>query len=76
MNWAAFAVGAGTLAVIFLLKRSKRVPGILIAVVGATAIVGALDLAARAGVSVLGPLPQGLRHSRSRGSLTTISSRS
>jgi high affinity sulfate transporter 1 len=59
-NWAAFAIGAGTLAVILLLKNSKRVPGILIAVVGATAIVGALDLAGRAGVSVLGPLPQGL----------------
>jgi MFS superfamily sulfate permease-like transporter len=36
------------------------VPGILIAVVGATVVVGALDLAARAGVSVLGSLPQGL----------------
>jgi high affinity sulfate transporter 1 len=59
-NWTALAVGAGTLAVILLLKRSKRLPGILIAVVGATAIVGALDLAARAGISVLGPLPQGL----------------
>ena len=45
---------------ILLLKGSKRVPGILIAVVGATIVVGALDLAARAGVSVLGPLPQGL----------------
>src|SRR6202166_1986145 len=30
-NWAAFAVGAGTLAVILLLKNSKRLPGILIA---------------------------------------------
>jgi high affinity sulfate transporter 1 len=59
-NWTAFSVGASTLAVILLLKNSKRVPGILIAVVGATAIVGALDLAGRAGVSVLGPLPQGL----------------
>ncbi len=59
-NWVAFAVGAGTLAVILVLKRSKRVPGILIAVVGATAIVGALDLAGRADVSVLGPLPRGL----------------
>jgi high affinity sulfate transporter 1 len=59
-NWIAFAVGAGTLAVILLLKNSKRLPGILIAVVGATAIVGVLDLAARADVSVLGPLPQGL----------------
>ena len=46
VNWAAFAIGAGTLAVIFLLKDRKRIPGILIAVVGATAIVGALDLAA------------------------------
>ena len=59
-NLATFLVGAGTLAAILLLKRSKRVPGILIAVVGATVVVGALDLAARAGVSVLGPLPQGL----------------
>ena len=59
-NWIAFAVGAGTLAVILLLKNSKRVPGILLAVVGATLIVGAMDLGARAGISVLGPLPQGL----------------
>ena len=59
-NWTAFAVGAGTLVVIFLLKDRKRIPGILIAVVGATAVVGALDLAARADVSVLGPLPRGL----------------
>jgi high affinity sulfate transporter 1 len=60
VNWTAFAIGAGTLAVILLLKNTKRLPGILIAVVGATAIVGALDLAGRADVSVLGPLPQGL----------------
>jgi high affinity sulfate transporter 1 len=59
-NWIAFAVGAGTLAVILLLKNYLRVPGILIAVVGATAIVGSLNLATRADVSVLGPLPQGL----------------
>jgi high affinity sulfate transporter 1 len=59
-NWTAFAVGAGTLAVILLLKGRKRVPGILIAVVGATAVVGGLELAARADVPVIGPLPQGL----------------
>jgi MFS superfamily sulfate permease-like transporter len=59
-NWIAFAVGAGTLTVILLLKNYLRVPGILFAVVGATVIVGALDLATRADVSVLGPLPQGL----------------
>ena len=59
-NWTTLIVGAGTLAVILLLKRSRRVPGILIAVVGATVVVGALDLAVRANVSVLGSLPQGL----------------
>ncbi len=59
-NWTAFMVGAGTLAVIMLLKGSKRLPGILIAVVVATAVVGMLDLAARQNVAVLGPLPQGL----------------
>jgi high affinity sulfate transporter 1 len=59
-NWTTLMVGAGTLAVILLLKDSKRLPGILIAVVGATAVVGTLDLAAHNGVAVLGPLPQGL----------------
>ena len=59
-NGTALMVGAGALTLILLLKNSKRVPGILIAVVGATVIVGTLDLAASANVSVLGPLPQGL----------------
>ncbi len=59
-NWTSFAIGAGTLAVILLLKGSKTLPGILIAVVGATVLVGALDLSNSANVAVLGPLPQGL----------------
>ena len=59
-NWTALLLGAGTLAVILWLKRSKRLPGILIAIVGATVAVAVLDLATRAGVSVLGSLPQGL----------------
>jgi MFS superfamily sulfate permease-like transporter len=59
-NWTAFAIGAGTLLVILLLKGSRRLPGLLIAVVGATAIAGILDLAGRASVSVLGPVPEGL----------------
>jgi high affinity sulfate transporter 1 len=59
-NWTSFAIGAGTLAVILLLKNRKRVPGVLIAVVGATMSAAAFDLAERAGISVLGPLPQGL----------------
>src|SRR4029450_5420109 len=59
-NWTAFAVGGGTLPVILVLKRFERIPGILIAVVGATVAVGALGLDDTAGVKVLGPLPQGL----------------
>jgi high affinity sulfate transporter 1 len=59
-NIVALAIGAGTLILILLLKRWPRVPGILIGVVAATGVVSALDLAKRAGVSVLGPLPKGL----------------
>ena len=59
-NWVAFGIGLGTLMVILLLQGSKRLPGILIAVVGATVVVGALDLGSRHGVAILGPLPQGL----------------
>lgn len=59
-NWTTFMVGAATLAVILLLKGHKRIPGILIAVAGATIAVGVLGLAKGAGVAVLGALPQGL----------------
>jgi len=59
-NWVALAIGLGTLIVILLLKNNKRLPGILIAVVAATAVVAALALEARYGVDVLGPLPRGL----------------
>ena len=60
VNWTACTVGAGTLAAILLLKRFERIPGILIAVVGATVAVGTFGLDHSAGVQVLGPLPQGL----------------
>ena len=59
-NLVALAIGASTLVLILVLKRRPRVPGILIAVVAATVVVGLFDLATHAGVSVLGPLPQGL----------------
>jgi high affinity sulfate transporter 1 len=59
-NIVALAVGASTLALILLLKRWPRIPGILIAVIAATVVVAAFDLATRAGVSALGPLPRGL----------------
>ncbi len=59
-DWIGFAVGFATLIVILLLRNNKRVPGILIAVIGATVVVATLDLGAGFGVKVLGPLPQGL----------------
>src|SRR6185436_340721 len=36
VNWVAFAIGAGVLVTILALKPFKRIPGILIAVAGAT----------------------------------------
>jgi high affinity sulfate transporter 1 len=59
VNETAFAIGGGALALILFLKRWPRVPGILLAVVAATAAAAVFDLDVR-GLSVLGPLPQGL----------------
>jgi high affinity sulfate transporter 1 len=59
-NWTTFLLGAGTLATILQLEGYKRIPGILVAVIAATLVVGALDLGENAGVAVLGSLPQGL----------------
>ncbi len=54
---AAVGIGAGGLAVILVLQRFlPRVPGILVAVVGAIAAVTVLGLD---DVDVVGPLPQG-----------------
>lgn len=58
-NWYSFAVGAGSLVLILLLKRFEKVPGILIAVVLATLSVIAFNLDS-VGVKVLGKIPQGL----------------
>ena len=59
-NLVAFAVGAAGLVLILLLKGHPRVPAMLVAVLGATAVVALFDLDARAQVAVLGALPQGL----------------
>lgn len=59
-NPIASAIGLGSLAAILLLKRFERLPGILVAVISATLLVGVLDLGDVAGVEVLGALPQGL----------------
>ena len=60
MNPVALSLGAGSLAAILLLKRVRRLPAVLLAVVGAAVTVATLDLSTRAGVPVLGSLPQGL----------------
>jgi high affinity sulfate transporter 1 len=59
-NVTALAIGSVALALILVLKRRPRIPGMLVAVAAATIVVAVFDLARRTGVSVLGPLPQGL----------------
>lgn len=59
-NWVSLMLGAGTLVAMWLLKRSQRLPGVLMAVAGSTVVVAVWDLSTQAGVSVLGALPQGL----------------
>jgi MFS superfamily sulfate permease-like transporter len=59
-NATALVLGLATLAVLLVLPHvTKRVPAVLVAVVGATVAVALLDLAAD-GVDVVGTLPQGL----------------
>ncbi|HYK45969.1 MAG TPA: sulfate permease [Parafilimonas sp.] len=59
-NLASLIIGAATLAIIMLLKPYKRIPGILLAVTGATLATGLLHLHENWGVKILGSLPQGL----------------
>lgn len=60
-NWTAFVIGAASLAIVLSFKRWwPKIPGVLVAVVGATMVASIFDLATRAGVSVVGALPQGL----------------
>ncbi len=61
IRWTALAIGLSCLAVILGLRRwAPRFPGPLVAVAGATIAASTLELAANAGLSVVGPLPQGL----------------
>ncbi len=59
-NLAASITGISTLAIIVILKPYKRVPGILLAVIGAIVVTGIFHLNENWGVKVLGTLPQGL----------------
>ena len=60
-NRAALVIGVACLVVILACKRWRpRVPGVLVAVVGATVAVGVFGLAQRYDLAVVGPLPKGL----------------
>ena len=59
MNWAEFALGTATLATILSIRGFRGLPGVLFAIVGATAVVRIFDLQTRAEVRALGPLPGG-----------------
>jgi len=60
-NRAALLIGILSLVVILGFKRwLPRIPGVLVAVVGATVAVAVLDLGERYDLSLVGPLPQGL----------------
>ena len=60
-NRAALIIGVACLLVILVFKRWRpRVPGVLVAVVGATVAVGVFGLAERYDLSVVGALPKGL----------------
>jgi len=59
-NRATLVTGLCVLVVLLVLPRlTKRVPAVLVAVVGVTALSAVLDLAAR-GVKTVGSLPQGV----------------
>lgn len=61
INWTAATISLACLAVIFGCRFwAPKVPGVLLAVAGATFITWQFDLAAQHSISVVGPLPRGL----------------
>ena len=59
-NWYSVAIGAGTFAMVRLIKRyTPKIPGPLVALIVMTVIVATFGLDAK-GVSVLGAIPSGL----------------
>ena len=60
-NTVALVIGVACLLVILAFKRWRpQIPGVLVAVLGATVAVGVFGLAERYDLSVVGPLPKGL----------------
>lgn len=61
INWTACIIGFSCLIVILGFRRwAPRIPGVLIAVAGATIIASLWNLSVSSGIAVVGPLPQGL----------------
>ncbi|KFZ44125.1 transporter [Smithella sp. SC_K08D17] len=61
INWTSCVIGFSCLLVILGFRSlTSRIPGVLIAVAGATIISSWLNLSASSGIAVVGPLPQGL----------------
>jgi high affinity sulfate transporter 1 len=59
-NWAALAIGAACLLVILSCKRwAPGIPGVLVAVAGATLALSFLDPATQTSIPAVGPLPWG-----------------
>ena len=63
VSLAALAIGAGSLAIILLTPRvTKRIPGSILALVGATALVAILRLPVETIGTKFGGIPQGFPH--------------
>ncbi len=60
-NWTALAIGSLCILVILGFRRwLPKIPGVLVAIAGAVIAVELSGLAGKAGISVIGRLPQGL----------------
>lgn len=61
INWTSCAIGVSCLVVILGCRSwISKIPGVLIAVAGATIISSLMNLSVTSGIAVVGPLPQGL----------------
>lgn len=61
INWMASLIGFSCLIIILVCRQwFTRIPGVFIAVAGATIISSWFHLSASYGIAVVGPLPQGL----------------
>jgi len=61
INWTSCVIGFACLVIILGCRNwLSKIPGVLIAVAGATIISSLMNLSVTSGIAVVGPLPQGL----------------